>query len=330
MNAPRRPLILWLTAVALMLCAMVIVGGITRLTHSGLSIVEWAPLLGTLPPLSEAAWHETFAKYQRSPEYQQVNLGMTLTAFKHIFFWEYLHRLLGRLIGVVVLVPWLVFVAQHRLPAGLARRLVGVLVLGGAQGALGWYMVRSGLVNVPHVSPYRLAAHLGMAFLLFGSVLWLLFGLLRPRTGAHRLRPVTTAFLGLLCLQIIYGALVAGRHAGLGYNTFPRMDGRWVPLEVLAYSPAWLNLIENNTTVQLIHRSLAWTLASGALGLWLAARVLPLPVGQRRRYGLVLGAVALQFLLGVLTLIFKVPVVLAAAHQAGALLLFSAVLWALF
>lgn len=326
----RRPLIVWLATVSLLLCTMVVVGGITRLTCSGLSIVEWAPIMGTLPPLSEAAWQQAFSQYQRFPEYQQVNVGMTLAEFKSIYFWEYLHRLLGRLIGVAVFVPWVVFLLQRRLPRVLARRLPWLLVLGGAQGALGWFMVKSGLKDVPHVSPYRLATHLGMAFLLLGAVLWLLFGLIAPRQKAGRLRPATAALLGVLCLQVLYGALVAGRHAGMGFNTFPLMDGHLWPPGITALVPGWLNLLENNTTVQFIHRGLAWTLASFALGLFIASRAIAMPAELRRRYGLLLAAVALQFTLGMLTLLLKVPVVLAAAHQGGALVLFAATLWALF
>lgn len=315
-----------------MVFATLVVGGVTRLTHSGLSIVEWQPLLGALPPLSEADWLTVFAKYQLTPEFQRVNHDMTLDGFKYIFWWEWSHRLLGRLIGMVFLLPWLYFVATRRLRGMLAVKVLGFFVLGGLQGAMGWYMVKSGLVDDPRVSQYRLAAHLGLAFLVFGLMLWTALGLLQPRQGVGTVSPRLTftrrlgaALIGLVFLMVLSGALVAGIHAGLAYNSFPLMHGHVVPPDMFVIEPLWLNFFSNMATVQFDHRMLAWALM--LLIPWFALSAAAAMPGARRP-ALLLGLwLVVQVSLGIATLLLRVPVPLAAAHQAGAMVLFALLLW---
>lgn len=322
----RRAVSIWLGALCAMIVAMVVVGGITRLTGSGLSIVEWRPVTGALPPLHEADWQEAFAAYQRSPQYRLVNAGMSLEAFKAIFFWEYVHRLLGRVIGVVFLLPWLVFVAKRVLSRALSMRLAFGFVLGGLQGALGWFMVASGLVDEPRVSHLRLAAHLSLALFVLAYLLWTLLDVRRGQGRRPAKRPVR-AMLGALAVltatQIVYGAFTAGLHAGIGYNTFPKMLGVWFPAEALAFAPAWRNLVMNPVMVQLAHRTLGETLALAALALPLLVRREPIAV--QRACFVVAVAVALQLALGIATLLLVVPIGLAVVHQLGACLVWMAV-----
>ena len=239
---------------------MVVVGGVTRLTHSGLSIVEWQPIVGTLPPLSQADWQETFGKYRLTPQYLQVNKGMTLEEFKGIFWWEYWHRLLGRVIGVVFLVPLLWFIARREIPPGYAGKLFGIFLLGGLQGALGWYMVKSGLVDDPRVSQFRLTAHLGLALAIFAAMLWAGLSLIYPSRAKWELvpDPSTRAWaIGVALLVFVMalsGGLVAGIRAGFAYNTFPLMNGRLVPPEIFMLEPWWRNFFWNMATVQFDHR----------------------------------------------------------------------------
>ena len=332
--APARPaagraVAAWLLLCALAVALMVVVGGVTRLTHSGLSIVEWQPLVGTVPPLSEADWQTVFEKYRQTPQYKLVNKGMSLGEFKGIFWWEYFHRLLGRTIGIVFLVPLLWFWWRGRIDARLGWKLAGVFVLGGLQGAMGWYMVASGLVDEPRVSHLRLTAHLGLAFLIFGAMLWVAFDLLFPERVAPRtpgLARFAGAVAGLVFLQVLAGGLVAGIRAGKAYNTFPLMNGHLVPPETFLLEPWWLNFFNNMATVQLDHRLLAWLL----LGLvpWLWWRVRRSVPTRRARIAahLLLGTLAVQFTLGVWTLLAAVPVALGAAHQGVATLVFAAAL----
>jgi cytochrome c oxidase assembly protein subunit 15 len=328
----RRAVAAWLLVCAALVGAMVVVGGITRLTHSGLSIAEWQPLLGTLPPLAEADWQAVFERYQQTPEYKLVNKGMSLAEFKGIFWWEYFHRLLGRAIGIVFLLPLLWFWWRGRIDARLGWKLAGVFVLGGLQGAMGWYMVASGLVDEPRVSHLRLTAHLGIAFLILGAMLWIAYDLLFPRrVGAARgaAGPVglATVVAGLVFVQVLAGGLVAGIRAGKAYNTFPLMNGHLVPPETFVLEPWWLNFFNNMATVQLDHRLLAWVLLVLAPWLWWQVRRSGLPNRARRGADLLLGLVALQFGLGVATLLAVVPVGLAAAHQGVATLVFAAALF---
>ena len=310
----------WLWLVAALVVAMITVGGATRLTDSGLSITEWQPLLGVIPPLSEADWQTAFAKYKQIPEYRDVNAGMSLEAFKFIYWWEWSHRFLGRFIGVAFALPLAAFWISGRLPPRLAPKLVGVLALGALQGAVGWYMVRSGLVDRVDVSHYRLALHLGLAFLILALVVWLALGVQDGMGAATSKthRRVAMLLVALVLLQVVLGALVAGLKAGLAYNTWPLMDGKLVPNGLGALSPWWLNLFENVTTVQFNHRMAAYVLALAALWHAMAlARGAGEPVVARS--GAVLAAaVVAQMALGIWTLLWSVPLWLGLAHQAGA------------
>src|SRR5712691_11113074 len=331
-RAEDRAVAYWLLACCALVLAMVVVGGITRLTHSGLSIVEWQPIVGTLPPLDEGAWQETFLKYQQTPEYRLVNPDMTLSGFKSIYWWEYIHRLLGRLIGAAFLVPFLWFALRGKITRALAWKLAGIFALGALQGAIGWYMVQSGLVDDPRVSQYRLTAHLGIAFLIYAAMLWIALDLLFPQASRAEaaprgLRRFAFALAALIFVMALSGGLVAGIRAGLAYNTFPLMNGRFVPPEIFAIEPWYLNFFGNMATVQFDHRLIAWLLAFLVPWFWLRVRLAGAPPRARLGADLLLGALVLQITLGIATLLHAVPVPLAAAHQAGALLVFSAALF---
>ena len=328
--AHNRAVAAWLLVCCALVFAMVVVGGVTRLTHSGLSIVEWQPIVGTLPPLDEAAWLEAFGKYKQTPEYRLVNPGMNLESFKGIFWWEYVHRLLGRLIGAAFLLPLLWFALRGRIARALAWKFATIFGLGALQGALGWYMVQSGLVDNPRVSQFRLTAHLGIAFLIYAAMLWIAFDLLFARAGpvSRRLRGFALALAVLVFVMVLSGGLVAGTRAGLAYNTFPLMNGRFVPPEIFSLDPWYLNFFSNMATVQFDHRLIAWLLAFLAPWFWLRVRREAAPRRAKLAADLLLGALALQIVLGIATLLLAVPVPLAAAHQAGALLVFSAALFA--
>jgi cytochrome c oxidase assembly protein subunit 15 len=312
--------------------AMVVLGGATRLTHSGLSIVEWQPIVGAVPPLNAAQWEETFAKYRATPEYQKVNAGMTLDEFKGIFWLEYFHRLLGRLIGLAFLVPFLYFLVRKRVGGSLAWKLAAIFLLGGLQGVVGWYMVKSGLVDDPRVSQYRLALHLGLAFVIYGAMLWTALDLREDARreaasgGADRLRKLSLWITVTIALMVITGAFVAGIRAGLAYNTFPLMNGYVVPPGMFALDPWWKNFTSNVATVQFDHRVFAWLLAALVIALWVKA----LRAGTPRRVQLLahalLAAVAMQVSLGITTLLFAVPVALGVAHQGGALVVLTVAL----
>jgi heme a synthase len=326
----NRSVATWLLVCCALVFAMVVVGGVTRLTHSGLSITEWQPIIGTVPPLSDAQWQQAFAKYQLTPEYRQINTAMTLAEFKGIFWWEYLHRLLGRVVGLVFLVPLVWFVAWRRISRALAAKLFGIFALGAAQGALGWYMVQSGLTDDPHVSPFRLSAHLGLAFAIFGAMLWTAMTLRMPQRAAldrpAQRAPRRLAFLlaGLVFVMVLSGGLVAGIRAGFAYNTFPLMNGHIVPPEIFMLDPLWTNFFWNMATVQFDHRLLALTLVVVTLLLWWRLRVTPrLPPRAETGGNALLGMLSLQIALGVATLVYVVPLPLAALHQAGALLTFA-------
>lgn len=326
-----RGLAIWLLACCALVFAMVVVGGITRLTHSGLSIVEWQPIVGTLPPLDDEAWHETFRKYQQTPEFRQVNPDMELAGFKRIFWWEYAHRLLGRLIGAVFLLPLLWFAARGRIARHLGWKLAAIFALGGLQGAMGWYMVQSGLVDDPRVSQYRLAAHLGIALLIYAAMLWIALGLLFPRrteAAPRGLRRFAFALASLVFAMALSGGLVAGIHAGLAYNTFPLMNGYLVPPGMFVIEPWYLNFFANMATVQFDHRLIAWLLALLVPWFWLRVRRARASPRARIAASMLLAALTLQIALGIATLLLAVPVPLAAAHQAGALLVFTAALLA--
>ncbi|GER08517.1 heme A synthase [Iodidimonas muriae] len=326
--AQERAIGRWLLLVAALVFLMVVVGGITRLTESGLSMVDWHPVKGIFPPLSQAQWEETFKAYQQYPEYKIMNRGMTLAEFKNIFWWEYLHRLLGRLIGFAFALPLAWFWLRGRIPTGYKGRLLGLLVLGGAQGLLGWFMVKSGLVDHPEVSHYRLTAHLTLAFIIFAALFWTAMNLL-----SHR-RPIRDEamnrsgkwLLALVFLQVIMGGLVAGLKAGYTYNTWPMMDGRFVPASIMDMAPFWRNFIDNTALVQFDHRLGAYVLFALSLSLLVRTILRREPGRAQAMAALLFGVLCVQITVGILTLLHMVPVALGAVHQGGALVVLAAVL----
>ena len=326
----RRKVAAWLLVCAALVFAMVVVGGVTRLTHSGLSIVEWQPLVGTLPPLSQSDWEALFAKYRETPEFRIANLGMDLAGFKRIFWWEYVHRLLGRVIGVVFLVPFLWFLVRERLERRVAWQLAGVFALGALQGALGWFMVASGLVDDPRVSHFRLTAHLGVALAIFAAELWIALRLLGASAPAAAPRPLgrfSLALTAIVFVMALTGGMVAGLRAGFAYNTFPLMSGQLMPPEILMLEPWWKNFFWNTATVQFMHRTIAWLLIVLVPLFWWQALRAPLAPRARLACHLLLAVLAVQVALGIATLLLVVPLTLAAAHQGGAVLLLGAALW---
>ena len=328
-----RPVAIWLLVCCAMIFAMVVIGGITRLTWSGLSITEWQPVTGIVPPLSAADWQAEFAKYQQTSQYKLLNTGMSLGDFQTIFLWEYVHRLWGRLIGFVYLLPFLYFLVRRQIPRRLAWPLAGIFALGFAQGALGWWMVKSGLADRIEVSQYRLTAHLALALVIYAATLWTSLGLLdrrlpslpAPRAGEGIwLRRSAELVLGLVSVTIVAGGFVAGLNAGLTYNTFPLMDGRFIPAGYAQLEPFVRNWFENVPAVQFDHRLLAMTTVSVVVVLWLAGWRVALPRPARLALHTLLAMAVLQVSLGISTLLLVVPIPLAAAHQAGAVLLLTA------
>ena len=321
----RRAIAVWLLAVCGLIAVMVVVGGLTRLTGSGLAITEWKPIHGALPPLSLAEWNEEFEAYQKIPQYQQLNSGMTLAEFKGIFWWEWAHRNLGRLIGFAFLLPFLIFLFRGQIERGLIPRLIVLFVLGGLQGLLGWYMVVSGLSGRVDVSQYRLVAHLGLALVIYGAMLWTALPLWRgewPAAAApHRLYRWSLIVMALIFVQILLGGFVAGLDAGLTYNTWPLMDGQFVPEGAYATSPVWLTPFENVTTVQFNHRMMGYAVFASVIALFIAGmrQGLKAPTGAY-----LVAAVVVQVLLGIWTLIAGMPLWLAALHQFGAVVLLTA------
>ena len=310
--------------IAGLVCLILVVGGTTRLTESGLSIVHWDPVTGVVPPLSNTAWQAEFDSYQATPEYKLVNHGMALGEFKRIFLWEYLHRLLGRVLGLAMALPFLWFLVKRAIPPGYGWRLGGLVLLIGLQGAIGWWMVASGLVDRPDVAHQRLALHLVTALVLLCALVWTAMDL---RALAERREPVEDRptrwfgpFLVLLALQITLGAFVAGLNAGHLYTTWPTMQGRWAPESLTSLRPIWTNAIDNPVTVQFLHRWLAMVVAVYAVGvaIWLYR------TGAGLRAVALGSAVLLQFVLGVLTLLNSVPIPLGVAHQSGAVVLLLA------
>ncbi|HYG91737.1 MAG TPA: COX15/CtaA family protein [Azospirillum sp.] len=330
-----RPIAVWLLVCAGMVFAMAVIGAVTRLTESGLSMVEWKPLIGILPPLSEAEWNRVFDLYRQTPEFRVYNAWMDLEGFKRIFFWEWFHRLWGQLIGFVFLLPFLWFVVRRRIPRALAPRLFGLFLLGGLQGVIGWFMVKSGLVDQPHVSHYRLALHLGTAILIYGALLRVALGILAPaplagwRPDAIGLRRHARWALGLVAVTIVWGAFVAGIRAGFAYNTFPLMAGHWVPPEIGNLTPWWINAFENTAAVQFLHRVLALTTGAVVLVLAWRVRVAELPGRAGMAAGLLAAMILVQIGLGIATLLTVVAIPLAAAHQAGALMVVGLLVWLL-
>jgi heme a synthase len=335
----------WLLAVAVSIFLMVGIGGVTRLTGSGLSITDWRPITGTLPPMSAEHWQSEFDKYMGSPQHRLVFPNMTVDEFKGIYWWEWIHRFWGRMIGLIFALPLIVFWARGMIPPGWRMKLLGLFVLGGLQGALGWFMVQSGLIDRPSVSPYRLAAHLGLAVLLFAAVLWLALRILLPSVATNVsscTTPASTnlrswlqkgllAFASLLMLQIIYGGFVAGTKAAMAYPHFPGLGGTFVPPPASWLQPTWLNLFENTAMIAFTHRWLGIALfvwGSGlVVGLWMRG-----PSSARLPSALLLTLLLVQVLLGIGTTLLSlghIPVFWGTAHQLNALLVLSVTLYLL-
>jgi len=320
----------WLIACCAAIFGMIILGGVTRLTGSGLSMVDWAPIMGVLPPLNHVEWQEVFLRYQQFPEYQLKNYGMSLNEFKSIFWFEYGHRLLGRFIGVIFLLPFLYFLFRGKIEKSLTPKLIFMFILGGLQGLMGWYMVKSGLVNDPYVSQYRLTAHLGLAVLIYSYMLWVALSLLFPKerekyiSGRSTLAWMSLMVTGLIIITILSGGLVAGTRAGHAFNTFPLMNGQLIPSGLFDVTPIWRNFFENIITVQFDHRVLALLLFLLISILWYKSGKIKMHTLAVTGRHLLLAALVLQITLGISTLLLVVPVALAASHQAGAIILLTA------
>lgn len=335
-RAPDRAVGLWLLACCAMILAMAVIGAITRLTESGLSIMEWAPVSGILPPLSQGEWERVFALYRQIPEYMQENAGMTLDEFKTIFWWEYIHRLWGRLIGVVFAVPLAWFWLRGRIDRPLGWRLLIAFALGAAQGLLGWFMVASGFAERTDVSQYRLTAHLLLALAIYGYLLWLALGVLWPNPersddpATPALRRALVGLLALVAITIASGGFVAGLNAGLTYNSFPLMDGDLIPRGYGMMTPWFANLFENIAAVQFNHRLLAVLTVTLAVALWLWSLSRDLAPGAQMGFAALAILALIQLALGITALLLVVPVTLGALHQAGAILVLTAALWTLY
>lgn len=329
MQSPTHPAVrAWLNVVFGLIVLMVAIGGVTRLTGSGLSMVEWRPLMGAIPPLSQAQWHAVFADYQQTPQFARVNSWMTLSDFRRIFFWEYVHRLLGRGIGVAVLVPWFWFLARKMLAPRLARQLFGLFVLGGLQGALGWFMVKSGLQDEPTVSHLRLAAHLLMAFGLAQAVLWVRLSLDPPAGAGRPIGPAARVALvlafGAILVQSAWGAFMAGTRAGLFAQSFPDVNGVYSPVALASGGSIWRAVVMEPGPIHAMHRLIAWALVPLLAGVVVVLWRDGVP-GVRRPAALLLALLVLQLALGAATVIYRVPTGLATLHQVTALLLLSTV-----
>lgn len=312
----------WLLVVAALVYGMVIVGGATRLTESGLSITKWEPVSGTFPPLSSDAWHKEFDHYRQSPQYQIINNQMSLGQFKSIFWWEWAHRLLGRIVGLVLVIPFVWFLVRRRIPPGYGWRIAGLSALLALQGVIGWWMVASGLIDRPDVAHQRLALHLTTAFVLLGALLWTALDLRALGAGRTRVagRPKrwVVPFFAALFVQFILGAFVAGLEAGNVFNTWPTMDGTWVPQGAHDMSPWWVNMVDNPVAVQFLHRW--WAVVAAVFALVIVTRLYR--AGAKNIAGALEGVVLAQFILGVFTLLHSVPIALGILHQAvGAMLL---------
>ncbi len=317
----------WLLIVCALIYMVIAIGGYTRLSGSGLSMVDWKPVTGVLPPLTQSQWQTEFDTYKQFPEYRYVNQDMTLDGFKTIFWVEYLHRVAGRLVALVFLLPLLYFWIRGYLSGAMRLRLVVVFMVGGLQGLLGWYMVKSGLVSDPSVSQYRLTAHLGLAVLLYSYILWLALSLLvrKPDSGTTcppRLLATAVICVGLVAVMLFSGGFMAGTHAGFIFNTFPQMNGEWIPDQIFSLTPFWLNLLENTVAIQFFHRWMAVVTITAVVILWLQRFTI-------RRSALkvvldvVLAVVLIQFMMGVATLISQVELPIALIHQSGSVLLLT-------
>jgi len=324
----HRVVIMWLLVCCALIFAMVVLGGVTRLTQSGLSMVDWKPILGVVPPLNDTQWNQAFEQYKQFPEYQFVNQDMTLSGFQQIYLVEYAHRVLGRLIGICFIVPFVIFVLRGMIDRTMIGKLLFIFLLGALQGLMGWYMVKSGLVDNPHVSQYRLAAHLSLAVLIYGFIFWTALDLINSRitqeSGENRF---ALLLLVLVSVMIISGAFVAGTRAGFIMNTFPAMNGQWLPDGLFAISPVWRDVFENTVTVQFIHRCGALLVFTSVVYFTIRELIRGVMANKQLAVWLLLSATLLQVFLGISTLLMRVPIVLGVAHQGGALLLFTAAIF---
>jgi len=328
----HKAIIIWLLAGCFLVYAMVVIGGITRLTHSGLSMVEWNMIVGSMPPVTDADWQVPFEKYKQSPEYQIINNQFSLEEFKSIYWWEFIHRMLGRTIGVVFLVPFFYFLIKKKFDKPFLKKMIVLLGLGALQGFLGWFMVKSGLQIEPHVSHYRLATHLISAFTVFGFTFWYALDLLYPKNVEEnritkKVKRLSKFMFGAIVLQIIYGAFVAGLKAGLFYNTFPKMGTAYFPETITSFDPFWKNFFENPAGVQFVHRYIAYFVVIMVMLVWETACKMQLTSSQRKAANIMLGVVCTQFLLGIFTLLYAVPITMGVLHQTGAFVLFASALF---
>lgn len=329
----NKKVVYWLFTGCFLIFIMVIVGGITRLTNSGLSISDYKLITGTIPPMNEQEWNEAFELYKQYPEYQKLHYHFTLEDFKGIYFWEWLHRVIGRFIGLVFIIPFLYFLFTKQLTGPTIKKSLVLLALGAFQGFMGWYMVKSGLVDMPAVSHYRLAAHLMIAFITFAYAFWVAMDLLYPKKKKVNKGFRNLLWIGMivLLLQIVWGAFVAGLDAGWIHNTWPKMTGgEWIHETVfIEQNPVWRNFIEGKSGVQFVHRYLAYIVVAIVLYIWYKSKDMVLTLPQKRGIHWLVGLVFLQFLLGVLTLIYAVPIWLGVAHQVGAFFLLTAMTFTL-
>ena len=326
----NRAVIIWLFTGFVLVFMMVVVGGITRLTGSGLSMADWKPIMGAIPPMNEAEWIDKFELYQQTPEFEKVNSSYTLIDFKSIFWWEFIHRLFARIIGIVFIVPFIFFWVKKKFDKALLKKVFIIFILGLLQGLLGWYMVKSGLVDKPHVSHFRLAAHLLTALSVMVYILWVIMDIIYPNNESVHvkgLKKATWAILILIVLQITYGAFVAGLKAGFMYNTFPKMGANWLAAEV--GEGGFTSLFSHGATVQFIHRTLGILLMFAAPLFWIWARRKNVVGRQNRGFIFLNVSVGIQVLLGIFALLYIVPVSLGVIHQAGAVVVLCAAVYLL-
>lgn len=333
MKQENISVIVWLLSGCLLIFSMVIIGGITRLTGSGLSMVDWKLFMGAIPPLNELQWMDTFERYKQSPEFQIKNYTMGLAEFKNIFFWEYIHRLLGRLIGLVFIIPFIYFLIKRRLSKKLIFQSSILLCMGAAQGFIGWWMVKSGLVKNPDVSHYRLATHLITAFLTFSYTFWVALSLIYPDKKHNNiiLYKLSLSLMIIVIIQIIYGAFVAGLDAGKIYNSWPKMDDAWIAEAVYSTTPFWWdNFINQMAGVQFIHRTFAFLVLGLILYIFYKSRKFNLIKIEKKAINILLITVLLQMILGIITLIMGVPIWLGVMHQVGAFILLGSTVFSIF
>ena len=332
MKKENIPVIVWLLSGCLLIFTMVIVGGITRLTGSGLSMVDWKLFAGSIPPINNQQWVETFELYKQFPEFQKQNYMFTLAEFKSIFFWEYIHRLLGRLIGLVFIIPFLYFLIKKRLSKKLTLQCIVLLFMGASQGAIGWWMVKSGLVNNPDVSHFRLATHLITAFLTFSYTFWVALSLIYPNKSHQNKTLYKLSFLLMIVviIQIIYGAFVAGLDAGKVYNSWPKMNNDWIAESVYSMTPLWSNFVNGIAGVQFIHRTFAFVVLGLIIYILYQSRKIQLIQIEKNAINLLLITVFFQMALGIITLVMGVPIWLGVIHQLGAFILLASTVFSIF